>query len=180
MAAAGLGQCTNDYTLRRGRRSRGAEAAVAMLLAAGADVNAVNEADFSALHGAAFRGLNEVVGLLVHRGADIDARDFRGRTAYRLAQGSKQSFYFQEYPETAAYLAGLGADTAIGLAGTVQERSRDVAGERITPRRAAGRAARRLTAANRSRSSAVEESAPRGADSRRSARLSCRTGGRTP
>ena len=134
MAAAGLGQCTNDYTLRRGRRSRGAEATVAMLLAAGADVNAVNEADFSALHGAAFRGLDEVVGLLVQRGADIDARDFRGRTAYRLAQGSKQSFYFQEYPETAAYIAGLGADTAIGLAGTVQERSRDVVGEETMPR----------------------------------------------
>ena len=135
MAAAGLGQCTNDYTLRRGRRSRGAEAAVATLLDAGADINAVNEGDFAALHGAAFRGLNEVVGILVDRGADIDARDFRGRTPYRLAQGSKQSFYFQEYPETAEFIAGLGADTAIGLAGNVQERLRDVAVEdEISPR----------------------------------------------
>ena len=135
MAAAGLGQCTNDYTLRRGRRSRGAEAAVASLLDAGADIDAVNEGDFSALHGAAFRGLNEVVGLLVERGADIDARDFRGRTAYRLAQGSKQSFYFQEYPDTAEFIAGLGADTTIGLAGNVQERLRDVAVEdEISPR----------------------------------------------
>lgn len=135
MVAAGLGLCTNDYTLRRGKRSPGAEAAVAALLDAGADIHAVNEADFTALHGAAFRGLNEVVQILVDRGADIDARDFRGRTPYRLAQGSKQSFYFQEYPETAEFVAGLGADTTIGLAGNVQERLRDIAVEdEISPR----------------------------------------------
>ena len=135
MAAAGLGQCTNDYTLRRGIRSPGAEAAVAALLDAGAAIDTVNEADFTALHGAAFRGLNEVIRILVDRGADIDARDFRGRTPYRLAQGSKQSFYFQEYPETAEFVAGLGADTTIGLAGGVQERLRDVAVEdAISPR----------------------------------------------
>ena len=135
MAAAGLGQCTNDYTLRRGHRSPGAEATVAAILDAGADIHAVNEADFTALHGAAFRGLNEVIKILVDRGADIDARDFRGRTPYRLVQGSKQSFYFQEYPETAAFVAGLGADTTIGLPGNVQERLRDVAVEdEISPR----------------------------------------------
>ena len=135
MAAAGLGQCTNDYTLRRGIRSPGAEATVAALLDAGAAIDTVNEADFTALHGAAFRGLNEVIRILVDRGADIDARDFRGRTPYRLAQGSKQSFYFQEYPETAEFVAGLGADTTIGLAGGVQERLRDVAVEdAISPR----------------------------------------------
>ena len=80
-----------------------------LLLAAGADINAVNEADFSALHGAAFRGLNEVVEYLVGQGADIDARDFRGRTPFRLAEGSKQSFQFQAFPDTAALLAELGA-----------------------------------------------------------------------
>ena len=74
--------------------------------------------------GAADRRL--VVRMLLDHGADIDARDFRGRTAYRLAEGSKQSFYFQEFPETAALLAELGADTSLGLPGTVQERLRDV------------------------------------------------------
>ena len=126
MVAAGLGQCTNDYTLQRGGRSASAEAAVALLLDAGADIRAVNEADFSALHGAAFRGLNEVIQILVDRGADMNARDFRGRTPYRLAQGGKQSFYFQEYPQTAEFIASLGADTTLGLAGTIQERLRDV------------------------------------------------------
>ena len=39
----------------------GSEEAVTLLLDAGAAVNARNEADFTALHGAAFRGLNEVI-----------------------------------------------------------------------------------------------------------------------
>ncbi len=123
MAAAGLGRSTFRPNQTRGTRSRGAEAAVRLLLAAGADINAVNEADFTALHGAAFRGLNEVVEYLVTQGADIDARDFRGRTPFRLAEGSKQSFQFQAFPDTAALLATLGADTRLGVPGTVQERA---------------------------------------------------------
>ena len=126
MVAAGLGRYTNDKNLRRGERKPSAEEAVLMLLDAGADVHARNEADFTALHGAALRGLNEVVQTLVDHGADIDARDFRGRTPYRLAQGSKQAFYFQEFPDTADFLEDLGADASLGLAGTVQERLRDV------------------------------------------------------
>ena len=97
-----------------------------VLLDAGAEINGVNEADFTALHGAAFRGLNEVIEYLVAQGADIDARDFRGRTAYRMAEGSKQSFQFQAWPETAELLASLGANTRLGIPGTVQERLRDV------------------------------------------------------
>ena len=132
MAAAGLGQCTFRPNLKRGLRSHGAEAAVRVLLEAGADINAVNEADFNALHGAAYRGLNEVVEYLVANGADIDARDYRGRTAYRLAEGSKQSFQFQAFPETAELLAELGANTRLGVPGTVQERAdRVVADEQV-------------------------------------------------
>jgi len=126
MVAAGLGRCTFDPNLKRGARSSGAEEAVTVLLNAGADINAVNEADFTALHGAAYRGLNEVIKILVDRGANINARDYRGRTPYRLAEGSKQSFQFQAYPDTAAFMKGLGADTSIGVPGTVQERMRDI------------------------------------------------------
>ena len=86
----------------------------------------MNEADFTALHGAAFRGVNEVIEFLVANGADIDARDFRGRTAYRMAEGAKQSFQFQSWPETAALLERLGANTRLGIPGTLQERLRDV------------------------------------------------------
>ena len=132
MAAAGLGQCTFRPNLKRGLRSQGAEAVVPVLLEAGADINAINEADFTALHGAAYRGLNEVVDYLVANGADIDARDYRGRTPYRLAEGSKQSFQFQAFPETAELLAELGANTSLGVPGTVQERAdRAVADETV-------------------------------------------------
>ena len=126
MVAAGLGRSTYTPREPRGARSAGAERAVEILIEAGADVNAVNEAGFTALHGAAFRGLNEVIEYLVAQGADIDARDFRGRTAYRMAEGSKQSFQFQSWPETAAFLKRLGANTRLGIPGTVQERLRDV------------------------------------------------------
>ena len=126
MVAAGLGRSTYTPRELRGVRSPGAERAVEVLIEAGADVNAVNEAGFTALHGAAFRGLNEVLEYLVARGADIDARDFRGRTAYRMAEGSKQSFQFQSWPESAAFLKRLGANDRLGIPGTVQERLRDV------------------------------------------------------
>ena len=126
MVGAGLGRSTYTPREPRGGRSLGAEKAVRVLLDAGADINAVNEADFTALHGAAFRGLNEVITYLVEQGADIDARDFRGRTAYRMAEGAKQSFQFQSWPETAALIAELGANTRLGIPGTVQERLRDV------------------------------------------------------
>jgi len=129
MAAAGLGGATFTPGRQRGFRVAGAEEAVKRLVEAGADVNAVNEADFTALHGAAMRGLNEVVQYLVEHGARIDARDFRGRTAYRLAEGAKQSFQFQAFPETAALLKQLGADPSLGIPGAVHERLRDVASE---------------------------------------------------
>src|SRR5206468_7089462 len=126
MVAAGLGRCTFNPNIKRGPRSPSAEEAVSVLLDAGADINAVNEADFTALHGAAFRGLNEVIKILVDRGANLNARDYRGRTPYRIAEGSKQSFQFQAYAETAEFIKGLGADTRIGVPGTVQERMRHI------------------------------------------------------
>ncbi len=126
MVAAGLGGATFTPGKPRGFRSMGSEETVQILVEAGADVNAVNEADFTALHGAAMRGLNEVVQYLVDHGARINARDFRGRTPYRLAEGAKQSFQFQAFPETAELFKQLGADTRLGIPGTVQERLRDV------------------------------------------------------
>jgi ankyrin repeat protein len=126
MVASGLGRCTFNPNINRGARSLDAEAAVTLLLDKGADINAVNEGDYTALHGAAFRGLNEVIKILVDRGADINARDYRGRTAFRIAEGGKQSFQFQAYSETAAYLKSLGANTRLGVPGTVQERMRDI------------------------------------------------------
>ena len=42
------------------------------------------------------------------------------------AEGAKQSFQFQSWPETAERLKQLGANTRLGIPGTVQERLRDV------------------------------------------------------
>ena len=126
MAAAGLGVATYTPRQPRGIRAISSENAVKFLYEAGADINAVNEANFTALHGAAFRGMNEVIEYLVANGADIDARDFRGRTPFRMAEGSKQSFQFQSWPKTAELFAQLGANTRLGIPGTVQERLRDV------------------------------------------------------
>src|SRR5262245_13894845 len=128
MAAAGIGHRSYQPRRPRAGRSPSAEAAVKVLVEAGADVNATNEADYSALHAAAFRGWNEVVQYLVEHGANINARDYRGRTPFRIAEGTKQSFQFQDWPETAELLRRLGADTRLGIPGTVHERAdRDVA-----------------------------------------------------
>lgn len=130
MAAAGLGHATYQPGQRRGTRSPSAEAAVKLLIEAGADVNAVNEGRFTALHGAAFRGLNEVIQLLVDHGANINAQDFQGRTAYRIAEGTQQAFREQPWPETADFIKNLGADTTLGPpAGRMRERELREAGD---------------------------------------------------
>ena len=129
MMAAGLGVRSHQPLTPRGLPSPPAEEAVRALVEAGGDVNAANHGDFTALHGATFRGLNEVIQYLVEQGADIDARDYRGRTAYRMAEGAKQSFQYQAFPETAEFLKQLGANTRLGIPGTIHERAdRDTIG----------------------------------------------------
>ena len=123
MMAAGLGVRSHQPLTPRGVPSPSAEAAVRVLVEAGVDVNAVNNGDFTALHGATFRGLNEVIQYLVEQGADIDARDYRGRTAYRMAEGAKQSFQYQAFPATAEFLKQLGANPRLGIPGTIHERA---------------------------------------------------------
>ena len=123
MMAAGLGVRSHQPHMPRGRPSPPAEAAVRALVEAGADINATNNGDFTALHGATFRGLNEVIQYLVEQGADIDARDYRGRTAYRMAEGAKQSFQYQAFPATAEFLKRLGANPRLGIPGTIHERA---------------------------------------------------------
>jgi len=130
MAAAGCGRAAHWTNTERAPRQPVAEEAIDILIDAGVDVNAINEADFTALHCAAFSGLNELVQSLVEHGGDIDARDWRGRTPFRLAEGAKQSFHYQAWPGVAALLRELGADTTLGIPGTVQERLRGLAATR--------------------------------------------------
>lgn len=127
MAAAGCGRAAHTPNLPRALRQPMAEDAVRILIEVGVDVNAANEADFTALHCAAFGGVNELVQYLVEHGADINARDWRGRTPFRIAEGAKQTFHYQEWPEVADLLRKLGADTSLGIPGTLHERLRGLA-----------------------------------------------------
>ena len=126
MAAAGCGHWVYFPGMPRADRRPSAEHAVQILVeeaAMGGAINAVNEADFTALHCAAFSGLNELVAYLVDQGANINARDWRGRTPFRIAEGAKQAFQFQEWPEVAELLRARGADTNLGIPGLVHERA---------------------------------------------------------
>jgi ankyrin repeat protein len=113
MIAAGLGHGGDRYE-RFWSGARAAES-VKFLVEHGADVNARNESGFTALHGTAFVGADEAAEYLVQRGAQVNAQDFLGRTAFRIAEGHKGGgMSFVSRPATAALLAKLGADTALG------------------------------------------------------------------
>ena len=83
MAAAGLNWAeisslgTEDDTL----------AAMQLMVARGADVNAANDQGETALHGAAQRGADKVVQFLAEHGAAIDVKTKRGRTPLDEAIG---------------------------------------------------------------------------------------------
>jgi ankyrin repeat protein len=86
MIAAGLGTKEEDLT---GRSKTEADAirTMTLLVDAGLDVNAVDTAGRTALHGAALQGYDQVVRWLVDRGARLDIRDKRELTPLDLAQG---------------------------------------------------------------------------------------------
>jgi len=113
MAAAGLGHGGDRYE-RFWSPDRALEA-VKFLVDRGADVNAANEAGFTAIHGTAFVGADTAAEYLVQRGANLNAQDFIKRTAYRIAQGHKGGgMSFVSRPSTAELLSKLGADTKLG------------------------------------------------------------------
>lgn len=113
MVAAGLGHAGDRY--ERFWSFASALEAVTLLVEQGAEVDASNEAGFTALHGAAFVGADAVAQYLVEHGIDLNAQDFADRTPYRIAEGHKGGgMSFVARPSTAALLAKLGADTTLG------------------------------------------------------------------
>ncbi len=108
MAASGVGLTRVDED---GGTNADAVEAVKIVLEAGADVNAVNYADDTALHGAAYRGENTIVELLVNRGAKLDVKNKKGFTPLRVANGEEvKGMNIQPKPWTVALLRKMMVD----------------------------------------------------------------------
>ena len=86
MAAAGVGTTGVDT---RGKYKTQAEAcaAIKLLVAGGADVNAVDVRGLTALHGAALLGFDDVIRTLAAQKARLDVKDRRGLTPLDMALG---------------------------------------------------------------------------------------------
>ena len=83
--------------------------AVLAVLAAGADVNAVDETGNTALHHVVDKGFDGVVELLVERGAKLDATNDRGMTPLALVTRRRRG-NLEAAPATEALLRALGSD----------------------------------------------------------------------
>ena len=80
---------------------------VPMLLKLGADVNAVDKNNETAMHGAAYRNHPKVVQLLAEQGAKIDVwnrANKTGLTPIVIAEGHRPGLNFRPAPETVAAL----------------------------------------------------------------------------
>ena len=92
-------------------------ATMQLLMDQGADVNAVDGAGMTPVHGAAQRGLDEVVQFLADHGAKLDVKDKRGRLPLDIANGvagkgkeddeAMVGRYLEKHPTTVALLRKL-------------------------------------------------------------------------
>jgi ankyrin repeat protein len=76
----------------------------------GINVNAVNENNQTALHGAADRGADKIVKYLADHGAKLDVKDHKGLTPLAMAAGS-DSYGHPGYPSTEVLLRKLMSGT---------------------------------------------------------------------
>ena len=104
-------------------------AAVKYCLELGADVNAKDNYNYTALHGAAYRGDNEMVQFLVDKGAKLDVRSKKGQTVTDMANGPMVNAHLPtEHPDTIALLEKLGAPPPeVAVAGAPKENKRPAA-----------------------------------------------------
>ncbi len=86
MAAAGVGTTGVD-TRGKYKTQAEASAAIKLLVAGGANVNAVDVRGLTALHGAALLGFDDVVRTLAAQKATLDVKDKRGFTPLDMALG---------------------------------------------------------------------------------------------
>jgi ankyrin repeat protein len=105
MVAAGLGRVPGDSLLTDEESLE----AVKVCLDLGIDVNAVNAAGETALHGTAYYGNPKVAQLLVERGANMSAKNRNGQTALGISLGYNQNAMTLTRPAITAVLKKLGA-----------------------------------------------------------------------
>jgi len=115
MLAAGAG---TDVQRRRSPEERALAVETAKFLVEhGADVNAVGQFGWTALHSACYQGLNDVIELLVSKGAKLETKDQLGQTPLSISlsvltaeAGAKRLQIPRRYQkETAQLLLRLGA-----------------------------------------------------------------------
>ncbi len=107
MVAAGLGWGANASRTVPGAWLAAVEY---LVTETGADVNARDIYNYTALHGAAYRGDNEVIKYLVAHGARLDVRSKKGQTVTDMANGPMVNAHLPiEHPDTIALLERLGA-----------------------------------------------------------------------
>lgn len=115
LVAAGVHR-NPDIVLTPDDREHSVEAAK-LLLELGADVNALGEYGWTALHGAAYNGFDEMIQFLVSKGAKMDTMDQFGQTPLSIAlavttAGIGVDYYHVPrfaHPSTADLLLKLGA-----------------------------------------------------------------------
>ena len=82
----------------------------------GLDINAVNDAGQTPLHGAVYMGGTLIAPYLVEQGAEMDVINLRGQTPWMVAaQGEYRAGSFYRHEETGDVLEALGADTTLGF-----------------------------------------------------------------
>ena len=89
--------------------------AVERLLELGIDINARNEDNQTALHGAVYLAGIDLLTFMVKHGADLNAINKRGQTPWMIAaKGEYRAGSVQILPHIANHLESLGADTSLG------------------------------------------------------------------
>lgn len=104
MAAAGIGYDEGRHTWWTEPASLDA---VQLLTSLGSDVNVVDQAGNTAVHGAALTGANSVVRFLVERGARLDAVNKQEMTPLTVAEGIHLGALYKVRPQTAVLLREL-------------------------------------------------------------------------
>jgi ankyrin repeat protein len=83
--------------------------ALKLMLELGGNIRSANEAGTTALHATTYVGFNVIAQFLVDHGAELNAKNRKGETPLKIANGIPMSGMFYSQPKTAALLKKLGA-----------------------------------------------------------------------